>query len=64
MPHKSGVPAEELGLEANDPAELATMHIQAVLGRIAGAERLRDLATTDREMLDLTLGILFHFDPK
>ena len=46
-----------------DPLELATTHMEMVLGDHGAEDRLSDLAKEDPEMLDLVLGMLFNFDP-
>ncbi len=49
------------------PKEVMTMAMEAILGAggktPAAAERLRMLYTVDREMVDLTIGLLFHWIP-
>ncbi len=54
---------DALGMPAGDPLELATTHMEMVLGDHGAEDRLSDLAKEDPEMLDLVLGMLFNFDP-
>ena len=49
--------------DRDDPQEVLTVHMQAVLQSWFGDEKLRDIARDDPGMLDLLLGVLFHYDP-
>ncbi len=46
-----------------EPLEVLTMTMQTIFHPIWGQEYLRDLVRDDPELLDLALGVLFHYDP-
>ena len=55
-----------MGREYGDeqwPREMLTMAMQGVFHPIWGRDHLRDIVRDDPEMLDLVLGVLFHYDP-
>lgn len=45
------------------PKEVMAASIEQVLDRPHGEDMVRELATDDPEMLDLVLGLFFHYDP-
>ena len=45
------------------PAEVLTMAMQMTFHPVWGEEYLRQLVRDDPELLDLVLGVLFHYDP-
>ncbi len=45
------------------PQEVLTMGVQQLFHPVWGEEYLIELARDDPEMLDLVLGVLFHYDP-
>ena len=45
------------------PAEVLTMAMQMTFHPVWGEEHLRDMVRDDPELLDLVLGVLFHYDP-
>lgn len=51
------------GDQTRTALEVMTMAIQMVLSDVHGARLQRDLLRSDPEMIDLTLGALFNFDP-
>ena len=49
--------------ESDKPREVITMAVQILFHPLHGEERLTQLARHDPEMLDLVIGMLYHFDP-
>ena len=45
------------------PGEVMTMAIHVLFSPVLEVELLRDLVRDDPELLDLALGVLFHYDP-
>ena len=54
---------DKLGVPAGDPLELASTHLEMVLGEVDRRRLLSKLAEEDAGMLDLVIGMLFNFDP-
>ena len=54
---------DKLGVPAGDPLELASTHLEMVLGEADKRKLLSELAEQDAGMLDLVIGMLFNFDP-
>ena len=58
----SVVMGAEVELPDAEGLEVPARTFQIVLGA-SGAERLSDMAQRDSQMLDLAIGVLFHYDP-
>ncbi len=49
--------------DTDAPLEVLTMAVQTLFYPLHDKERLTDFARYDPELLDLLIGVLYHFDP-